>query len=526
MSVTSLAARTAPGPSARRRAVGQAALLAGALLLSAAYVYAGVAAGSRVHLWMDEVLAVSAAREPTLPLLLRDIWAGTDFSPPTYHVLLHAISRLAGGQGGVLDGTLIWRVPSLLAVFAAGLCVHATLRPALSRPAALLGFGLVLSLGLFDFAVQARPYALLAFAFAAALLLWTRVDGARRPLAVAAGLWLSLAACLGLHFYGAVEVGVIGLAELIYLATRRRVRPAVWAALVLTIPAALALAPLATHLSTINAADALAPGYYGKPTLGRFMSAVLEVVGGGRPGLLLLLAAALVLGTARLWGRRAAPAGQPAPPGRAMTPIEIAIIALCALPVATFLLSFLVTKSFSLRYMSAAALLPALALPWAVDRLPARNALVAVLVPLMALQLLHRSRGPDPLADTLAVLAQPGPTLPPGLPIVVGEGLRYIELMYAAPPETRARLVYLKAPPGTVSPDPTNENEAVRMAALHPDYRVLDQAPFLAANPRFLVLAVVDATTDLTTASLVGRGLIDGVAAIRSNVVLLRGTSP
>ncbi|HZR61090.1 MAG TPA: hypothetical protein VFA80_09100 [Xanthobacteraceae bacterium] len=487
-------------------------------LLSAAYLYAATARSIADHFWMDEVLAVVAARQPGLSGVWHAIWSGTDFSPPTYHYLLHGLVQIFGA-----GGRLIWRLPSIAAVYGAALCTYLLLvRCQLTRFAALLGFGIVLAFGLFDYAIQVRQYALLSFCLAAALLLWSTMDEARgRPLR-AAGLWLVLAASLALHFYGVIDVAVIGFAELVYLFSRRSVRKAVWLALAALMPIEAALYPLAAHLAKFNGADNAAPAFYGQPTVGRLAGAVFEVIGGGEQGSLMLLAAALIIGLALLLKAAGPPTAAKHPmrasQGAALTDIQIVIVSLCALPFITFAFSLFVTKAFSARYMSAAALLPAVAGAYLLDKLPARRVVALALIPVIAGTLMNRLsvRPPDLIGDALTAVQRAKPPFP----IVVGEGLLYIELMEAAEPATRARLVYLKRPEGAPSPDPTNENEVVRLATFLPDYRVSEQAAFLASTPIFYTLYRPNATVDTTSPRLIEGGAI-GVPVYADNGVLL-----
>src|SRR6185437_15715013 len=183
---------------------------------------------------------------------------------------------------------------------------------------------------------------------------------------------------------------------------------------------------------------------------------------------------------------------------------------LCALPFITFAFSLFVTKAFSGRYMSAAALLPAVAGAYLLDKLPARRVVALALIPVIAGTLMNRLsvRPPDLIGDALTAVQRAKPPFP----IVVGEGLLYIELMEAAEPATRARLVYLKRPEGAPSPDPTNENEVVRLATFLPDYRVSEQAAFLASTPIFYTLYRPHATVDATRPR---GGIVDYLALAR-----------
>jgi hypothetical protein len=474
---------------------------------------------------MDEVLAVSAARQPSLSRVWNAIWAGTDFSPPTYHFLLHGLVQATGAA----DGHLVWRLPSILAVYGAALCTYWLLvKSQTGRFAAVLAFGIVLAFGLFDYAIQARQYALLALGLALALLLWSGIDDTRLGKVRACGLWLVLAACLSLHFYGVIVVAAIGTAELIYCISRRRFRTAAWVALVLTVPVEAALYPLASHLGKFNAGDNLAPGYYAKPAIGGFLDAVFDIIGGGGLGTLLLLLTFLIMGIACLLERSklqlpAAPA-EPIQTSTVvrLTEIEIVITSLCILPPITFAFSVFVTGSFSSRYMAVGALLPAIAAAYMLDKLSSRRFVASALVPLIVGILVLRSHAPDPVADVLTVLQKPRPSFP----IVVGEGLLYIELTEAADANTKSELVYLKGPPGSFSPDPTNENLIARLATFHPEYRVSEQNAFLNSNANFYELYRPGRTTDTTTPSLVEKGRLGSPLDAERGILLFQASSP
>ncbi len=482
------------------------AILVSLAVISAAYFYAAISRSIADHFWMDEVLAVSAASQSSLAGVWRAIWAGTDFSPPAYHAFLHGLMKVFGAG----DDRLLWRAPSILAVYGAAICTYALLvKSQVSRLSAVLAGGIVLAFGLFDFAIQVRQYAPLAFGLAAALLLWAGIDDGRTGKMRAAGLWLTLAVCLCLHFYAAIEVAVIGVAEAIYAVSRKRVRLAVWLALLATLPVEAALYPLAAHLAAFNNGDNLAPDYYARPTIGGFIAALYEIVDGGRPGMLLLVLAAFLIAVLNLHGcvrARSAAAATAFELRRTgnLSELEIVMIALCALPFMTFAFSLLVTKSFSSRYMAAAALLPALAAGYMLNWLRWRRGMALALVPLVAGILAVRAQAPDFVGEALTAVRK----APPSDPIVVGEGQLYIELMQAAGPDLQGRLFYLTRPAGVASPDPTNENEVVRLATFHPEYQVSAPAAFLKTHARFCVLARPNLSADTTTPLLIDQGLL------------------
>jgi hypothetical protein len=504
--------------------IERAAIVGLFVLISIGYIYAATSRSIANHFSMDEVLAVSAARQPSLSQVWGAIWSGTDFSPPTYHFFLRGFVQAVG----VADGRFVWRLPSILAVYGAALCTYFLLvKSQLSRSAAVLAFGIVLAFSLFDFAIQARQYGLLALGLALALLLWSGIEEGRASKVRACCLWLVLAACLSLHFYGIVEVAVIGTAELVYWISRRCFRISVWIALLLTAPVEAALYPLASHLAAFNAADNVSPGYYATPSRGAFLNAVFEVIGGGAPGTLTLLSAFLVMGIAYLLERsepRLPVAANPVQTRQAagLPEIEVVIISLCALPWFAFAFSVYVTGSFSARYMVAGALLPAIAFPYVLDKLPSRRLVVLILVPLMAGVLLIRSYAPDPIADVLTVLQRPRPSFP----IVVGEGQLFIELMEAADPSTRSKLVYLKRPVGSISPDPTNENQVIRLVTFHPDYWLSERNAFAECTFEFYELYRPYMSTDTTTPALIKEGILGSPLDAERGILLFRAVTP
>jgi hypothetical protein len=202
--------------------------------------------------------------------------------------------------------------------------------------------------------------------------------------------------------------------------------------------------------------------------------------------------------------------------------LEIVIVALCVLPLLTFAFSLFVTKSFNARYMVAGALLPAIAAPYLLNRLPARRIVALVLIPVLVVILIQRSRAPDYIGEVLTVLHKATPPLP----IVVGEGLLYIELMEAADTSTRSRLVYLQRPQDSLSPDPTNENLVTRLAASHPDYRVSESKAFLKDYAGFYELYRPNGSTDTTTPALIEKGILASPVDAEHGVMLFRALPP
>ncbi len=502
----------------RRSTIAIIAFAAAILLVSMCYFYAAVSRSITAHFWLDEVLAVSTARLPSFGAIWSALWNGVEFSPPTYEFLLHTIMSAAHND----TSRLLPRLPSILAIFTSAICVYALVRPNLSRIGALVAFAVLLDSGLFDFAVQARQYALLTLGTALALLLWDKMYKTRHPIACAALLWLDLSICLSLHFYGVVNVAVIGIAELLWLLIHRQMRWKIWAALAATAITEAFWAPLYRHLATFNSTDSSASGFYAKPTFDRLADAIFELEIGSKAGALLLLAGFLLVGAGYLLRRSSLAflVGEefPDPPTEhRLGRLELIILALCTIPLISFAFSFFITKAFSPRYMSSVSLLSAIAAGYIVDKLPVRRFLATGLVLVISAQLVHRAKKADPTQEALLVVH----TLPPTLPIVVGEGLLYIELLEAADQAVRDRLTYLLKAPNTISPDPTNENIVKRVASIYPDYRVKEQDRFLAETPSFYVVTR-QMTTDTTTPSLIEKSLVGPPVTLAKGVLVFQ----
>jgi hypothetical protein len=466
-------------PAPRRVTVSVASGLCagGVLLLSLAYVFAWYRHANGASLWMDEILATATARLPRDRDIVAAIWAGAEFSPPSFDLLLHTLGLAAPGP------VLPPRLPSLVAVWAAALVVAATLRPATGAPLAVLGFGLTLAGGLFYFAIQARPYALLALCMALALWLWlgqARHGFWGRP----AALWAVAAVAISLHVYGVLVPVCIGTAELAYAVATRRTRWPVWLALLALLPVLAAWAPLYLHLVQFNAGDNQAPGYYGRPRLPAFARALgyLLVPHNWRHGPFALggLVAVAIAVAARV-----------RTPHRAVDDEtwrwRCVLLALAVLPFAGFLIGRFVTGSFAPRYISPVALWPALFVPYALRDLKPAPLIAACLVLLTGWAMIAEARSHDWAAPTDEVALVLHAPAAPG-PIVIDQAQIYIQLVEALPPAARARCVFVVTSAGIARPDPTNENQLRRLAGILPHYRLLTVPALLVAAPEFLVI--------------------------------------
>ncbi len=475
---------------------------AGVLLavLLCLYILTALRTSAVRALWMDEVLAAWIARLPAPGGIWDAVARGGEFSPPTYHLFLHAWSDLFGGSA------LALRVPSLLAALCCAASVYLLVRRRIGFPFAALAVALTLELALYNFAIQARPYTLVTAFFALALLAW---DGAGdvhvriwRPVTLA----LALSFAVSLHFYACLLVGMLMVMEAGRTLAVRHLRPAMWAALAVPVVTLAAWFPLMRHILRYNAGDTGAAHYLAHASLANLLSAYGDLLLG--PNSALLLGFVLIMAAGLLARHfRGTDAAPPVVRGAPDLDFDILTLGVVAIPLLVFVAGVLITRTFNERYALAAALGIAILYARLIGRLP-RGGWVACLLLGLSCGLwgIHALRAAAPEEDSdLALLGKATGEAP----IVIGEGLHYLQLDEAAPPDLRRRLVFLRAT-GETSPDPTNEHQVERWAAIRPDLAIEDLDKFMAGNRSFYLLGNSD-PKDVVTDHFIRSGQVVAV---------------
>lgn len=441
-------------------------------LASLAYAVMAVREALDAPYWMDEVLAVWTARLPTAGAVWAALNKGAEFSPPLFHLILQKIQQVGG------HGRLAMRAPALVAVYVVAVCAFILVRRRREPMLAALAFTVCLASGLVDYAVQARQYALVAACFALAAVLWDGIPARRRAWPSAVGLGLLLAFAIGLHFYAILLAGTLGLVELAWAVKHRQLRWPVLAAIALAGLSILIWWPIFQHVSAFNRGDTASPYYYAHPTPMKVADAYVGILAGhdatlASPLILVLVAAlaAFVLSLRTPWR---------------ISDLDLLIIAACLIPGVVYAFAVLVTHTFNERYAIAAALGFALLMARAVAALPQSRwvALGLGLVLLLGmLAPIRMSYLADDLREDTALVRR----APTGLPIVTGNGLRFLELSENAGPGVARRLVYLTADDEAALGDPTNEHQVERWKSIDPKLNVQIGAAFFAAHKSFVM---------------------------------------
>lgn len=345
----------------------------------------------RKPVWFDELVTYYVTRTYSWPEMVRAVQSAVDAQPPTYHFLQMPALLLLGDDPRAL------RWVTLLASSAALGAVFVWLRRTTSGAAALAGVAMLTGSKLSHYALEARPYALLFSAAAAALacrrLAWRIV-------------WLAVA--VSLHYYGVFLPLAFAFAENTW---RRRAAYA------------LAFAPLALTIPAMHSFSLLAASSLFAPTVTGLLTTLPVLAGRSRYYVAVLVAGGIV------WWLRGSPRAWPIGDR-----ISWALIALT--PVIWFA-SHEFTGIYLVRYSIVSLLGMAGLIAWLVHRLPYRSLVSAV----FSLACLGASLSTANFSD--AWDARPTARLVDQtiagsrLPVVMGDH-RYLEVHYYLRPEHRS----------------------------------------------------------------------------------------
>jgi hypothetical protein len=477
---------------------------------SVAYFFATVQISRKSPLWMDEVMASWLSQLPGLKSIWFALLHGTMSSPPVYFYVLKAI-RFAGG-----NSNLALRLPSIAGGYLVGLAVFFVARRYLALPFAALAMVLSLETGIFVYATQVREYTLVTACFALAVLLWDTPSA--KPFAAwrVLSITLLLAGCVSLHFYGLLLVVAFACMELLWSLVNGRIRARLWLGICVAGGSVLAWYPLMRYIMSFTSKDASSPKFFAPPTIAHLLTAYGDVAFGGK-GLSLYCALLMVMAALFFWAKvtgwplladrvEVKESRQPRPgnvagerfeaeeTGRSAN-YEIIVLATAAVPFIVFLFALVVTKTFNERYAIAGcigfAMLTASLISYLRVGAAISCALLAGSVVLLAMAPKHATPADPYGAQSLARTGDSDP-------IVVGEGLVFLELEAGGSPDLRSRLVYLTTPPSEVNPDTTNDGLVKRWHQFRPDLNIQDPGAFLRSHSHFYLLHTSESADVIT----------------------------
>ncbi|MGA2327258.1 MAG: glycosyltransferase family 39 protein [Bryobacteraceae bacterium] len=394
------------------------------LPLPVAVLAAAVIPWARRPLWYDELFTYYVATAPTLEKFF-DLLLHADLNPPLGYLPVMASHALFG------HAPLATRLPSAAAFLLAGFILFVLVRRRLGGLFALGATALLWTGFFLYYAMEARPYALLLLLSCLSLLCWQRAmkDGAR-PAAYWA-LGACVAALLLTHCFSPLLLAPLLAAEAVRSYSARKLDRRMWAALLVPLPLVLTYVPLFLG----ERAAIVYPTFF-RGSWTTFAGFYRVLIWDRGPLLLLgILALALM--------RR--PPGSPS--ARSLfAPHETAFaLAALAAPGALILYSIGARMSFFYRYGIGACLGVALLVTFFVAHKTNRNLWAAGLFAALALANSWR-QSVDWASLTGAPESQVSTAyreVHPDWPFVAANGITFLAMDHAEPPEMVARLYYL-----------------------------------------------------------------------------------
>jgi len=172
--------------------------------------------------WSDEIITIAVCRLPNATEIWRALEHAVDTNPPLFYLAARLTRHLLPSD------YLGYRLPSLIGLLGTILCIYMTLSKRMSRLSALAGAAFVLCTPLAQFACEARPRALMIGCVSCAVLAWQRIEDSRL---YAVLVTLSLGAALSLHYYAFLVFPVFLAAEASLWISQRRFRVSAWASI-------------------------------------------------------------------------------------------------------------------------------------------------------------------------------------------------------------------------------------------------------------------------------------------------------
>ncbi len=380
----------------------------------------------------DELLTLAVASQSSARAIWNALSRGADSQPPLFYLVERAALSIINSK------QIAVRLPAILALPCTLICVFVYIRKKNSEFIAFLCAVLILLTSLFHiYAVDGRAYGMVIACIAFALVCYQRVPSPFWTIM----LGVSLILAEFLHYYAVFSMLPFWVAESVYILRGRRFRWQVWAALALGPVPLLFFWPLLSSLRTLYGAHIWT--HYGlssiPPTYGSFF-----LTGGAFGFALIAVCVAGIVGARLL----AVEGGSRARVER--DPVEAALLlALLGLPLPTALAANLMHGAMLDRYVLASILGVALAMPCVMSLARERVVLLFAIFVFSSVAIHEfsfwrsaRSLRPDNPAPPVEALIQKAGH--PDLPVVVSDGITYLQLAYYASPEWKKRFVFLE----------------------------------------------------------------------------------
>jgi Dolichyl-phosphate-mannose-protein mannosyltransferase len=431
-------------------------------------------------LWFDELLTQAVSRQPNLSALWNVLKNGVDGNPPLFYLIERVASKLVSNE------MIAYRIVPALAFACIVICIYAFVRKRSGASVALICTVLLFVTPLSNkYALEARPYSLLAACLALALVCYQRLPAA--PWTI--GLFLSLSVAESLHYYAGVACFPFFVAELVYVVTTMRIRRAVWLSMIASLIPAILSVPLLLKLK-----HAYAGHIWARP---EFMLIPMSYGGYFRLnalwGMAIAIASFYVVARAWLRGR---PPSEMSDAGNVALPSEHALVLgfLC-LPAFGILAAKLAHGGATDRYYLPAIFGIVIALGYVLRAVTPAGFKLAAAIVLIAFAFqeadIVRSFSNNPGAENerapiLRLLSEAASRN--NLRLVISDAGQYVELSHGAPPSLNQRMSALVDPPSAVAYSGTDTvDKLVIELQCCISMQVNEFNSFAAAHPVFLL---------------------------------------
>jgi mannosyltransferase len=464
-----------PTPSSDER-VERWARYAICLLVLYAITRAVVASISKPF-WYDEIFTLVLARQPNLATIWSALHRGVDSQPPLFDLIERVGTVVPNAEIG-------FRIPSVIGFACVLVCLFVFVQRRSGGVYGLISAGIVMLTTLYSYyAIEARPYSLVAACVAVALVAYQRAPSL---------LWIglmafALAIAESLHYYAIFAFVPFGMAEAFLSWQTSRIRWSVWIALIVGASPLAIFWPLLARFRAINGQN-----FWARPTV-----VVLRDVYGHflQMSFFWGLAVAIVCGLAVLgvfWSFRNGPGEEFADK---FFHERVLVLFLVATPLTVLVACKLVHGGYTERYVLYSVLGISLATGLVLPRLGRPTLIVFSSLLLCAIGLQEvsfwfsprkppwRLQSPVAVAERMLSSADH-----PDLPLVVTDGNQYLTLAHYASEPFGARLVSVVDAPTAVRYANTDSyDKALPILANYLPLKVYDFQDFRSTHPSFLL---------------------------------------
>jgi Dolichyl-phosphate-mannose-protein mannosyltransferase len=443
------------------------------LLFTVIYLFAEYCRHRHVPFWSDELFTSALADLPSIRSIWPLIKQGIELNPPLPFWITWVVHHTLG------RGEFVTRLPSILGFWGMCVCLFYFVR---RRSDTTHGF-IALLLPLLTYTAidgtWARGYGLMLGFSAAAMLLWQlATEGIRRSLAVPA-LALSLAGAVSCHYYAVYCVGAIAFGELVRIWIRKRIDPAVLAAIV------VGISPLAAYVPLLAAVKEGSKAFWVQPSVQFLFQSYADLFGPAAMVLLLFL----------IWALRSPKDEDDWRPVTLPIYENAACLFFAAMPFVIFVAAQFSRIAFYTRYVLPVVIGFSIAVSIFAYRVGGgnrsfRNLSISIViwfcfVPWALTSLVYLFM-PTPWSALQAQYHFPQKNL--SLPIVVDSEDIFMEANHYAPPNLRDHLFFLSDRDSSIKyfGSDTGDRSLVLGQTFH-DFHVVRFDDFIRKNPEFLV---------------------------------------